>query len=100
MDVRGAAPQRAMPQTPKEEAMDQAELLEPLKDIIVEQLSVNKEDITPESKFVDDLGADSLDQVELIMALEENFDLEIPDQDAEKIETVGDAIDYICAHKE
>ncbi len=80
--------------------MEQAELLEPLKDIIVEQLSVNKEDITAESKFVDDLGADSLDQVELIMALEENFDLEIPDQEAEKIETVGDAIDYICANKE
>ncbi len=66
-----------------------------IKDIIVEQLGVDEEDVTPEASFIDDLGADSLDIVELIMALEEEFDMEIPDEDAEKIVTVGDAIEYI-----
>jgi len=75
--------------------MDRAEALETLKEIIVEQLSVNKEDITEESKFEDDLGADSLDIVELLMALEEQFEVEIPDEDAEKIRTVGEAVSYI-----
>ena len=64
-------------------------------DIIVEQLSVEKEKVVPNASFVDDLGADSLDLVELIMAMEEGFDIEIPDEDAEKISTVQDAIDYV-----
>jgi acyl carrier protein len=64
-------------------------------DIIVEQLSVDKEKVVPAASFVDDLGADSLDQVELIMAMEEAFDIEIPDEDAEKIKTVQNAIDYV-----
>jgi acyl carrier protein len=64
-------------------------------DIIVEQLSVEKDKVVPNASFVDDLGADSLDLVELIMAMEEGFDIEIPDEDAEKITTVQDAIDYV-----
>ncbi len=70
-----------------------------VKEIIVEQLGVDEEDVKMESHFVDDLGADSLDTVELVMKLEEDFDIEIPDEDAEKIQTVKDAIDYINAHK-
>jgi len=66
-----------------------------VKSIIVEQLGVKAEDITPESSFINDLGADSLDTVELVMALEEEFGVEIPDEDAEKISTVGEAIKYI-----
>ncbi len=66
-----------------------------VKSIICEQLNVAEEDVVSEASFVDDLGADSLDQVELIMAMEEEFDLSIPDEDAEKIATVQDAIDYI-----
>ena len=66
-----------------------------VKSIIVEQLGVKAEDITPESSFINDLGADSLDTVELVMALEEEFGIEIPDEEAEKISTVGDAIKYI-----
>jgi acyl carrier protein len=69
--------------------------LEKVKKIVVEQLGVEEDEITMESSFIDDLGADSLDIVELIMALEEEFDLEIPDSEAEKITTVGDAVDYI-----
>ncbi len=68
---------------------------EKVKSIIAEQLGVKLEEVTPEAKFVDDLGADSLDTVELVMALEEEFGVEIPDEDAEKIATVGDAIRYI-----
>jgi len=64
-------------------------------DIIVEQLSIEKAKVVPGASFVDDLGADSLDLVELIMAMEEGFDIEIPDEDAEKISTVQDAIDYV-----
>ena len=64
-------------------------------DIIVEQLSVEKDKVVPEASFVDDLGADSLDLVELIMAMEEKFDIEIPDEDAEKIVTVQDAVNYV-----
>jgi len=64
-------------------------------DIIVEQLNVEKGKVVPEASFVDDLGADSLDLVELIMAMEEGFDIEIPDEDAEKISTVQDAINYV-----
>jgi acyl carrier protein len=66
-----------------------------LRDIIVEQLGVDEEEIAAKTSFVDDLGADSLDIVELVMAMEEEFDIEIPDEDAESIATVSDAIDYI-----
>jgi acyl carrier protein len=68
---------------------------EKVKQIICEQLNVSEGDVVPKASFVDDLGADSLDQVELIMAMEEEFDVSIPDEDAEKIATVQDAIDYI-----
>ena len=66
-----------------------------VKKVVVDQLDVNEDEVTPTASFVDDLGADSLDQVELIMAFEEEFDIEIPDEDAEKITTVGDAVNYI-----
>jgi acyl carrier protein len=66
-----------------------------VKEIIVEQLGVDANQVTDKASFVDDLGADSLDTVELVMALEEKFDIEIPDEDAEKIATVGDAIEYL-----
>ena len=66
-----------------------------ITEIIVEQLGVKADEVTAEASFVDDLGADSLDTVELVMALEEEFGIEIPDEDAEKIQTVGDAIKYI-----
>jgi len=72
--------------------------MEKVKQIISEQLGVDESEVTPSASFVDDLGADSLDQVELVMALEEAFDVEIPDEDAEKIRTVQDAIDYIGKH--
>ena len=68
---------------------------EKFKEIIVDRLGVDPNEITPQASFVDDLGADSLDTVELVMAFEEEFDIEIPDEDAEKIQTVQDAIDYI-----
>ena len=66
-----------------------------VKDIIVEQLGVNADQVTPEAKFIEDLGADSLDTVELVMEIEDAFDLSIPEDAAEKIQTVGDAISYI-----
>ena len=69
-----------------------------VKQIVVEQLSVKEDEVTSESSFVDDLGADSLDTVELVMALEEEFNCEIPDEEAEKITTVQQAVDYINAH--
>ena len=72
---------------------------EKVKSIIVEQLGVDANEVTAEASFVDDLGADSLDIVELVMAFEEAFDLDIPDEDAEKIATVKDAIDYISSKK-
>lgn len=75
-------------------------IFQKVKNIISEQLSIEAEDITMESSFIDDLGADSLDIVELIMALETEFDLEIPDEDAEKISTVGNVVEYIKAHTE
>ena len=68
---------------------------ERVKKIIVEQLGVKEEDVKPEASFVEDLGADSLDTVELVMSLEEEFDIEIPDEEAEKITTVQSAIDYV-----
>ncbi|KHD07114.1 acyl carrier protein [Candidatus Thiomargarita nelsonii] len=73
---------------------------ERVKEIVVEQLSVKEEEVRNESSFVDDLGADSLDTVELVMALEEAFGCEIPDEEAEKIQTVQQAIDYINNNKE
>ncbi len=66
-----------------------------IKDIIVEQLSVNAEQVTPEAKFIEDLGADTLDIVELVMAFEEEFGVEVPDSDAEKLLSVGDVVKYI-----
>jgi acyl carrier protein len=66
-----------------------------VKDIIVEQLGVNPDQVTPDAKFIEDLGADSLDTVELVMALEEEFGQEIPDEEAEKLQSVGDVIKYI-----
>ena len=75
-----------------------ASIEERVKQIIVEQLGLDESEVTPGASFVDDLGADSLDTVELVMAFEEAFDIEIPDEDAEKIRTVKDAIDYIEKH--
>jgi acyl carrier protein len=75
-----------------------ASVEERVKQIIVEQLGVDEAEVTPTASFVDDLGADSLDTVELVMAFEENFGIEIPDEDAEKIATVKDAVDYIDQH--
>ena len=69
-----------------------------VKDIIIEQLDVQADQVTEQASFIEDLGADSLDTVELVMALEENFDIEIPDEDAEKIKTVRDAVAYIDEH--
>ena len=70
-------------------------VFEKVREIVVDQLGVEEEEVAMESSFIDDLGADSLDIVELIMALEEEFDLEIPDEEAEKIQTVADVVDYI-----
>lgn len=75
--------------------MSSEEIFNKVKDIIVEQLGVAEDSVTQEASFIDDLGADSLDIVELIMALEEEFDMEIPDSDAEKIVTVNDVVEYI-----
>ncbi len=75
-----------------------ASVEERVKQIIVEQLGVDEGEVTPNASFVDDLGADSLDTVELVMAFEEAFEIEIPDEDAEKIRTVKDAVEYINAH--
>ena len=71
-----------------------------VKKIVVEQLGVTEDEVTPNSSFVDDLGADSLDTVELVMALEEEFETDIPDEDAEKIVTIKDAVTYISARME
>lgn len=78
--------------------MSSEEVFEKVKETIIEQLGVADTAVTTEASFIDDLGADSLDIVELIMALEEEFDTEIPDADAEKIVTVGDVVDYIKEH--
>lgn len=71
---------------------------ERIKKVIMEQLGVSEKDITPDASFVEDLGADSLDVVELIMAFENEFDMEIPDEDVESIATVGDAVNYVKEH--
>jgi acyl carrier protein len=78
--------------------MEEKEAFERVKKVAVAQLNVNADEITMEASFTQDLGADSLDAVELIMALEEEFGMEIPDEDAEKITTVGEAVKYISAH--
>ena len=75
--------------------MNTEEIFDKVKEIIIEQLGVSEDAVSNESSFIDDLGADSLDIVELIMALEEEFDIEIPDEDAEKIVTVGDVVEYL-----
>lgn len=79
--------------------MSREELFEQVKAVIVEQLGVDEEKVTENATFIEDLSADSLDVVELIMTLEEKFEIEIPDSDAEKITTVKDVIDYIIEHK-
>jgi len=81
-------------------ALDQAEIEARLRKIIVDNLGVDEAEVVPSANFVDDLNADSLDLVELIMSLEEEFGIEISDEEAEKIRTVGDAIEYIQEHKE
>ena len=78
--------------------MEHEEIYDKVKAVIVDQLNVEEDDVTEEASFVDDLGADSLDIVELVMALEEEFGISIPDEDAESIKTVGDAISYIQAN--
>ena len=75
-------------------------MFDKLKEIIADKLSVNEDEITMESTFIDDLGSDSLDIVELIMALEEELEMEIPDEDAEGFKTVGDVVEYITEHTE
>ncbi|MFA6568496.1 MAG: acyl carrier protein [Victivallales bacterium] len=77
-----------------------ASIADKVKEIVVQQLGVSPDQVTPEAKFIEDLGADSLDQVELVMALEEEFGADIPDEDAEKLTTVGDAIRYIEGHNQ
>ncbi|MDD5593526.1 MAG: acyl carrier protein [Candidatus Margulisbacteria bacterium] len=78
--------------------MDEQKIYDDIKKVVVEQLGVSESEVTREASFVDDLGADSLDTVELVMALEEAFSIEIPDEDAEKIKTIGDTISYVMAH--
>lgn len=73
-------------------------IFDKIKDILIDQLSVDEGDVSMESNFIDDLNADSLDIVELVMAMEGEFDISIPDEDAEKIKTVGDAVEYVKAH--
>ena len=87
----------APPRAPDQGA-DVDELQRKIREIVAEKLHVETEQVTPEANFVEDLGADSLDTVELVMALEEEFETEIPDEDAEKITTVQQAIDYINSH--
>jgi len=78
--------------------MDESKIFDQVKKVVVDQLGVSEDEVKKEASFVDDLGADSLDTVELVMALEEAFGLEIPDEEAEKIKTVGDTVNYILSH--
>ena len=78
--------------------MERNELLQKVKEIVADKLSISADQVTEDASFIDDLGADSLDTVELVMALEDEFDLDIPDEDAEKLTTVGKAIDYVLGH--
>ncbi|MGB4442179.1 MAG: acyl carrier protein [Coriobacteriia bacterium] len=80
--------------------MEHEEIFAKVKEVIVDQLSVEEDDVSADASFFDDLGADSLDIVELVMALEDSFGISIPDEDAESIKTVGDAVDYIAANME
>jgi len=75
--------------------MSEKSIEDRVKDIIVDQLGVNAEQVNPEAKFIEDLGADSLDTVELVMAFEEEFEIEVPDEEAEKLQSVGDVINYV-----
>jgi acyl carrier protein len=90
--------QRMPPYSNREESSEMSTVDERVKKIVIEQLGVKEEEVTNTASFVDDLGADSLDTVELVMALEEEFECEIPDEEAEKITTVQQAIDYVNAH--
>jgi acyl carrier protein len=78
--------------------MERDELLKKVKAIVADKLSISEDQVTEEASFIEDLGADSLDTVELVMALEDEFSLDIPDEDAEKLTTVGKAMDYIVGH--
>ncbi len=78
--------------------MEREELLKKVKAIVADKLSISEDQVTEEASFIDDLGADSLDTVELVMALEDEFGMDIPDDDAEKLTTVGKAMDYVLAH--
>jgi len=78
--------------------MDETKVYDEVKKVVVDQLGVSESEVTREASYVDDLGADSLDTVELVMALEEAFGMEIPDEEAEKIKTVGDTVNYILGH--
>jgi acyl carrier protein len=81
-----------------EVTMEKDELLKKMKEIVADKLSIGEDQVTENASFIDDLGADSLDPVELVMALEDQFGLDIPDEDAEKLTTVGKAMDYIMTH--
>lgn len=78
--------------------MEREELLKKVKAIVADKLSISEDQVTEDASFIDDLGADSLDTVELVMALEDEFDMDIPDDDAEKLTTVGKAMDYVLEH--